>query len=295
MNYIKQKVEVVDEKKLEPSTTKKVQRILRAIYITLYKATLQAIARFLNFLVLAWLSFYYIAESIVRNFTPRALSTLKSLRGKTILVTGGAGGVGQELVLKLIKYKAKVVVWDINEKAIAKLNEKVAEEGFKLYPYVVDLADRESVYKTAEKVKDEVGPIDVLINNAGVVCGQTFLELPDYMIERTYKVNTLSCYWVNRLTNINLTLVCPYFINSGMFEGCKPHHAPMLEPKDVAKRIILAIRREEDYCTVPGNAGYILAMKQYLPAKLTWLWQHRIIRLPQAMKTMRQFSEVQAA
>jgi len=61
---------------------------------------------------------------------------------------------------------------------------------------------------------------------------------------------------------IHLTMVSPYFINTGMFEGCKPRHAPMLEPKDVAKRIILAIRRNEFFCTVPALSSYILGLKK---------------------------------
>lgn len=59
------------------------------------------------------------------------------------------------------------------------------------------MTDRENVYKYAEIVKSDIGPIDILINNAGIVCGQTFLEIPDYMIEKTFKVNILSHYWVS--------------------------------------------------------------------------------------------------
>ncbi|KAL1498161.1 hypothetical protein ABEB36_009004 [Hypothenemus hampei] len=322
---------------------------MRSVYSTMYKAALRVVTRILDFIVVMWLSFYYIAEAIVLNFTPTSLMTLKSLRGRIILVTGGAGGVGQELVLRLVRYKAKVIVWDVNEKAMSKLKDKVSAEGYKIYTYTVDLSDRQSIYKTAEAVKDDVGSVDILINNAGIVCGQTFLNLPDYMIEKTYKVNTLSCYWtakaflpdmikqgkghiatVGSLTGmlgaynctdysgskyatlgfheslwtelktmgydkIKLTMVAPYFINTGMFDGCKPTYAPMLEPKIVAKRLILAIRRGEVFCTVPSSSCYILGMKNYIPTKLNWLLQNRVLRLPQAMKTMRKFNEVEAA
>ncbi|XP_066250551.1 short-chain dehydrogenase/reductase family 16C member 6 [Euwallacea similis] len=324
-------------------------KIMRSLYKFLYRTTLRAIAQILEIATILWLTCYYIAEAAVLNLTPQSLRTLKSLRGRVILVTGGAGGVGQELVLRLARYKAKVIVWDVNEKAMAKLKDKCAAEGYRIYTYTVDLSDRQSIYKTAEAVKDDLGTIDILINNAGIVCGQTFMDLPDYMIEKTYKVNTLSCYWtvkaflpdmikqgrghiatVSSLTGllgtynctdysgskyatigfheslmaelktmgfhkIHLTMVSPYFINTGMFEGCKPTCAPMLEPKEVAKRIILAIRKEEVFCTVPASSNYILALKHYLPSKLNWLYQTRVIGLPQAMKTMRKFNEVVAA
>jgi all-trans-retinol dehydrogenase (NAD+) len=60
----------------------------------------------------------------------------------------------------------------------------------------VDISDKEKVYEAAKKVKDEVGDVDILINNAGIVACRTFWDLPDKAIESTYAVNILSHYWV---------------------------------------------------------------------------------------------------
>lgn len=76
------------------------------------------------------------------------------------------------------------------------LKERIEIDGFKVHTYVVDVADRNSVYKNADLVKSEVGNVDVLINNAGIVCGQLLLDIPDHMIEKTFKVNIMSHYWV---------------------------------------------------------------------------------------------------
>lgn len=92
---------------------------------------------------------------------------------------------------------------------MADLKDRVAAEGFKIYTYTVDVSDKQSIYKNAETVKEEVGSVEILINNAGIVCGQTLLELPDYMIEKTYKVNTLSCYWVSLSDFINCCMENP--------------------------------------------------------------------------------------
>lgn len=66
-----------------------------------------------------------------------------------------------------------------------------------VYTYVCDVGKRENVYSTAERVRHEVGDVDLLINNAGVVSGQHLLECPDELIERTMVVNCHAHFWVS--------------------------------------------------------------------------------------------------
>lgn len=75
--------------------------------------------------------------------------------------------------------------------------DALRKEGFDCATYVVDISDREQVYEVAKKVKNDIGKVDVLINNAGVVTCRTLLDLPDKAIETTYGVNILSHYWVS--------------------------------------------------------------------------------------------------
>ncbi|CAH0564160.1 unnamed protein product [Brassicogethes aeneus] len=318
-------------------------------YRLLTRLVLHIIDRLIELTILTALSVYYVAETVILTFTPSFLRKLNSVRDKVVLITGGAGGVGQELAIRLARSNAKVVVWDMNEKAMENLKEKIESEGHKLFIYKVDVSDKEDVYKAADSVKADLGPIDILINNAGIVCGQNLLDLPDYMIEKTYKVNVLSHYWtvkaflpdmmrhkkghivtMGSLTgmlgtykctdysaskhatigfheslwvelkthgfdDIKMTLICPYLINTGMFDGCKPKNINMLEPKDVAKRIILAIRREEVFVTIPGFLRFVLPLKNFIPAKLCWAVMYRVIKGPQSMMGMRNFKEVDAA
>lgn len=299
--------------------------------------------------VVSFLVFYYIAESITLFFTPSFLRAEKNLKDKVVLITGGGGGVGQELAIRLARNKAKVVIWDVNEKALEKITKKISDEGHEIHSYAVDVTDRKNVYKIADLVKEEVGPVDILINNAGIVCGNTFLDLPDAMIEKTFQVNILSHYWttkaflqdmlkkgrghivtVGSLTGllgtykcvdysatkhatigfheslmtelkthghhkINMTLICPYFINTGMFAGCKPRNFPMLEPRDVAKRIITAIKRNEVFVTMPGWSRFVLPLKNFAPAKLNWAIVYRVIKGPQSMMDLRTYKDVAAA
>lgn len=72
----------------------------------------------------------------------------------------------------------------------------LAADGLTCKSYIVDISNREQVYETARKVKEDVGNVDILINNAGIVACKTLWELPDKVIENTYAVNILSHYWV---------------------------------------------------------------------------------------------------
>lgn len=59
----------------------------------------------------------------------------------------------------------------------------------------MDVSDREAVYRMAAKVREDFGPVDILINNAGIVCCKTIMELPDKVIENTFAVNILAHFW----------------------------------------------------------------------------------------------------
>lgn len=75
---------------------------------------------------------------------------------------------------------------------------EIRSAGGKAYGYQVDVSSRENIYEIAQKVKEEVGKVEILINNAGVVSGKKFLEIPDAMIEKTMVVNTMSNFWVRK-------------------------------------------------------------------------------------------------
>jgi len=74
--------------------------------------------------------------------------------------------------------------------------KEIREDGGKCYGYKVDVSSRQSIYEAADKVKREVGEVNILINNAGIVSGKKFLDTPDELIEKTFQVNSISNFWV---------------------------------------------------------------------------------------------------
>ena len=123
------------------------------------------------------------------------------------LVTGAGHGLGRLLAMKFAECGATMVLWDINEEGVRAVADEIREMGNEVFPYVCDCSKKEEVYRVAAQVKEEVGDVAVLVNNAGVVSGKKFVESNDASIERTFGVNTLSHFWV--LTSLSLIRVFP--------------------------------------------------------------------------------------
>ena len=124
------------------------------------------------------------------------------------LVTGAGHGLGRLLAMKFAECGATMVLWDINEEGVRAVADEIREMGNEVFPYVCDCSKKEEVYRVAAQVKEEVGDVAVLVNNAGVVSGKKFVESNDASIERTFGVNTLSHFWV--LTSLSLIRVFPF-------------------------------------------------------------------------------------
>ncbi|NWW84717.1 RDHE2 dehydrogenase, partial [Rhynochetos jubatus] len=77
-----------------------------------------------------------------------------------------------------------------------------------------------------------------------------------------------------RKHGVKTTTVCPFFINTGMFDGCQtkwPKLLPMLEPEYVAEKIINAIRRNQEMLLLPRSLYFMFAFKNMLPVKIVVL------------------------
>ncbi|XP_050039453.1 epidermal retinol dehydrogenase 2 isoform X2 [Dermacentor andersoni] len=143
-----------------------------------------------------FLVLYYIAEAIVMKFVPRKYLHRKSVACETVLVTGAGSGIGRLLSLRFAQRGARLVLWDIDRAGNEETARLIREAGGKAWPYVCNVAESKTVYETAARVREEVGRVDIVVNNAGVVSGKRLLDLPDEMIVRTFQINTLAHYWV---------------------------------------------------------------------------------------------------
>ena len=121
--------------------------------------------------------------------TPDTKGRGTALNGARVLITGGTRGIGRLLAAGAVERGAEVTVWARNNE----LGAQVADElGVRFIP--VDVSDAGAVAEAAR----ETGPIDVLVNNAGVIAGKSFVDLTEDDIRRTYEINALAPYWTTR-------------------------------------------------------------------------------------------------
>ncbi|XP_053961767.1 estradiol 17-beta-dehydrogenase 11 [Anastrepha ludens] len=122
----------------------------------------------------------------------------KELNTDIALITGGGNGLGRLLAQRLGKMGTKVIIWDINKEGIKETTEIVEADGGYCKGYVVDISKKEEVYKAAEVIRNEIGDVTLLINNAGVVSGRYLLDTPDHLIERSFNVNVMAHFWTTK-------------------------------------------------------------------------------------------------
>jgi NAD(P)-dependent dehydrogenase (short-subunit alcohol dehydrogenase family) len=96
----------------------------------------------------------------------RALATYPSLAGKTVLVTGGASGIGDAIVRAFAGQGARVGFVDILEKEGTALTAEIAAQGAKVEFIATDITDTQALQASIAQIASALGPIEILVNNA---------------------------------------------------------------------------------------------------------------------------------
>ena len=105
-----------------------------------------------------------------------------NLKGRTAVVTGAAGGIGGGIAMALARRGCHLALADIDDAALAETAAGIARKGdpkdkIRISRHHLDVADHAAVAALPARVTAEHGAVDVLVNNAGVAVGGTFLEI----------------------------------------------------------------------------------------------------------------------
>ena len=93
---------------------------------------------------------------------------MSDIAGKKIIITGAGRGIGREMALRATADGAIVALIEIDPNTLAKTLSDIHEKGGKAYGYQLDLGDEQAVKATFNKIAQDIGEIDVLVNNAMV-------------------------------------------------------------------------------------------------------------------------------
>lgn len=93
------------------------------------------------------------------------------LRGKVVIITGGASGIGEAGTRMFAENGAEVIMLDVNEAAGKSLEEELAGKGQKAWFIKTDISNEEAVKSAFDKIKERYDEIDALYNNASVFLG----------------------------------------------------------------------------------------------------------------------------
>jgi short-subunit dehydrogenase len=250
---------------------------------------------------------------------------MSKIKGANVLITGGANGIGKLMGLKCLQEgAANLIIWDINEENLSQTQKEFSSKGYRnVFTFVVDVANIDDIERCATEVLLEIGNMDILFNNAGIVAGnKSFWEYTARDIEKTVQINISGVMHVTRVflkdmikqrrghvvnissasaliplpkgsvyasskwavlgwseslrmeleqegKDLHVTTVCPSYIDTGMFKGVKaPILFPLLQPDDIATKIIRAVKKNEIILMQPDNVNIVPLLKGLFPARV---------------------------
>lgn len=123
---------------------------------------------------------------------------MQNLKGKVALITGAGRGIGRATAIEFAKEGIHVGLIARNKEHLDKVAGELESYGVKVSTATADVSDLESITKAVEHVSQELGPIDILINNAGISKFGNFLELDPQDWEQIIKVNLMGVYYTTR-------------------------------------------------------------------------------------------------
>ena len=105
------------------------------------------------------------------------LQNLFNLTGKVALVTGGSHGIGMTIGEVLPKAGAKLCINGTSSEKLKKSKVEFSKAGIDVFTIAFDVSDEVSVDKGISRIEREVGPVDVLVNNAGIIKRIPIMEI----------------------------------------------------------------------------------------------------------------------
>jgi NAD(P)-dependent dehydrogenase (short-subunit alcohol dehydrogenase family) len=116
------------------------------------------------------------------------------LKDKVALITGGGRGIGATTAFLFAEEGARVGIVDLREEGLKEVAAEATQKGFKFKTFVGDVSKKAEIERVVESFVQELGRIDVLVNNAGIAISRPFLEKSVEDWVKTLEVNLIGIF-----------------------------------------------------------------------------------------------------
>jgi 3-oxoacyl-(acyl-carrier-protein) reductase len=125
---------------------------------------------------------------------------MKELQGKVCLVTGGSRGIGRAIVHAMVDAGADVAfTYQHSEDQAQELVKSVEKQGVRCRAYRADVASPEEMEKVVRQAISELGPITILVNNAGITRDKSFVKMTKAMWDEVMRVNLDGVFYTTQI------------------------------------------------------------------------------------------------
>ena len=121
-----------------------------------------------------------------------------NFNGKTVLVTGGAQGIGRAIVEAFAARGARVIIADLRLEQAQALAEDLTARTCQVEALGLDLADAPAVFEALKGMDRDGGRLDILVHNAGYFPLTPFAQITPAVLERTLAVNLSALFWLTQ-------------------------------------------------------------------------------------------------
>ncbi|WPZ32687.1 SDR family oxidoreductase [Thalassobaculum sp. OXR-137] len=187
------------------------------------------------------------APSLTPAIDPERLAGLFSLKGKTALVPGGYGALGEAICLALAAHGASVVVAGPKQEKAQALADQVAGQGGTAWALGLDASDVDAIRSTVEEAVSLAGGIDILVNCVGIQREQSIFDVTPEAFDTMYATNLRSAMFLSQS-------VAKHQVDTAR----QGRHIHLLS---VRSQLALRGRGYSAYCATKG--GLLMLVKQH--------------------------------
>lgn len=123
------------------------------------------------------------------------MTDMQVLRDKLALVTGASRGIGRAVALALARAGCDLVIVARTREALERVADEVRRTGRSALPVVCDVASRTATRSMVDRVAQDAGTVQILVNNAGIAPAARFLDMEDERFEDVLRVNLMGTYY----------------------------------------------------------------------------------------------------